>query len=93
MDGLCGVNVHINQACTSAQHLPNPAVFKKKLSRHFIFQLCQPMRNHDTEQLQEGNGKINSEKMSGQLSSIQLVYPLYTSMMRIDKHIKIYKSL
>ena len=35
------------------------------------------MRNHDTEQLQKGNRKINSEKVSGQLSSIQLVHPLY----------------
>ena len=33
------------------------------------------MRNHHTEQLQGGNGKINSEKVSGQLSSIQLVSP------------------
>ena len=33
------------------------------------------MRNHDTEQLQGGNGKINSEKVSGQLSSIQLAPP------------------
>ena len=45
-----------------------------------MFQHCQPMRNHDTEQLQEGNRKITSEKVSGQLSSIQLVHPLYTSM-------------
>ena len=37
------------------------------------------MRNHHTEQLQERNGKVNSEKVSGQSSSIKLVYPLYTS--------------
>ena len=35
----------------------NPADLKN-LSRYFMFQHCQPMRNHHTEQLQEGNGKI-----------------------------------
>ena len=34
-----------------------------------MFQHCHPMRNHDTVQLQEGNRKINSEKVSGQSSS------------------------
>ena len=51
-----------------------------ELNSDFMFQHCQPMRNHDTEQLQEGNRKINSEKVLGQSSSIQLVHPLYTSM-------------
>ena len=46
----------------------------------YVSTLCQPMRNYDTEQLQEENRKINSEKVSGQSSSIQLVHPLYTSM-------------
>ena len=41
----------------------NPAFKKKNLSRHFMFQHCQPMRNHHTEQLQGGNGKMNSEKV------------------------------
>ena len=54
----------------------NPAVFIKNLTWHLIFHHCQPMKNLDTEQLQERNGKINSEKVSGQLSSIKLVYPL-----------------
>ena len=62
----------------------NPAVFIKNLTQHLMFQHCQPIRNHDAEQLQEGNGKINSEKVSGQSSSIQLVHPLYTSMHKID---------
>ena len=44
-----------------------------------MFEHCQPMRNH-TEQLQEGNGKINLDKGSEQSSSIQLVHPFYTSM-------------
>ena len=44
-----------------------------------MFQHCQPMRNHHTEQLQGGNGKINSEKVSGQSSSIQLVSPYIIS--------------
>ena len=57
----------------------NPAFKKKNLSQHFMFQHCQPMRNHHTEQLQGGNGKINSEKVSGQLSSIQLVSPYIIS--------------
>ena len=66
---------------TTARHLPNQSsVFNENLTRHFMFQHCQPMRNHHTEQLQGGNGKINSEKVSGQSSSIQLVHPLYTSM-------------
>ena len=43
----------------------NPAVFMKNLTPHLIFHHCQPMKNLDTEQLQEGNGKINSEKVSG----------------------------
>ena len=30
-------------------------LLKKNLSRHFMFQHCQPMRNHHTEQLQGGN--------------------------------------
>ena len=30
---------------------------KKNLSRHSMFEHCQPMRNHDTEQLQERNKK------------------------------------
>ena len=55
-------------------------LFKKKnLSRHFMFQHCQPMRNHHTEQLQGGNGKINSEKVSEQSSSIRLVPPYIIS--------------
>ena len=54
-------------------------LLKKNLSRHFMFQHCQPMRNHHTEQLQGGNGKINSEKVSGQSSSIQLVSPYIIS--------------
>ena len=37
------------------------------------------MRNHHTEQLQGGNGKINSEKVSGQSSSIHLVSPYIIS--------------
>ena len=37
--------------------------FKKNLSRHFMFYHCQPMRNHHTEQLKGGNGKMNSEKV------------------------------
>ena len=37
------------------------------------------MRNHNTEQLQGGNGKINSEKVSGQSSSIRLVSPYIIS--------------
>ena len=44
-----------------------------------MFQYCQPMRNHHTEQLQEGNGKIYSEKVSGQSSSIQHVSPYIIS--------------
>ena len=44
-----------------------------------MFQHCQPMRNHHTEQLHEGNGKINSKKVSGQSSSIQLVSPYIIS--------------
>ena len=58
----------------------NPAVFIKNLTQHFTFEPCQPKRNYDTEQLQEGNGKIDSEKVPGQSSSIQLVHPLSTSM-------------
>ena len=50
------------------------------MNRHLMFQHCQPMSNHHREQLQEGNGKISSEKVSGQSSSIQLVHPLYTSI-------------
>ena len=46
----------------------------------YVSTLCQPMRNYDTEQIQKENRKINSEKVSGQSSSIQLVHPLYTSM-------------
>ena len=57
----------------------NPAFKKKNLSRHFMFQHCQPMRNHHTEQLQGGNGKINSEKVSEQSSSIRLVPPYIIS--------------
>ena len=56
----------------------NPAVFIKNLTQHLMFQHCQPMRNHDTEPLQEGNRKINSEKVSGPSSSIQLVHPFNT---------------
>ena len=41
----------------------NPAFKKKNLSRHFMFQHCQLMRNNHTEQLQGGNGKINSESV------------------------------
>ena len=37
------------------------------------------MRNHHTEQLQGGNGKIKSEKVSGQSSLIQLVSPYIIS--------------
>ena len=63
----------------SALHLPNQSsVLNENLIQHFMFQHCQPMKNHDTGQLQEGNRKINSEKVSGQSSSIQLVHPLYT---------------
>ena len=57
----------------------NPSSFIKNLSRHFMSQHCQPISNHHREQPQERNRKINSEKVSGQLSSIQLVYPLYSS--------------
>ena len=42
------------------------------------------MRNHHTEQLQEGNGKINSENVSEQSSSIQLVHPVYTCIHGCD---------
>ena len=49
----------------------NPAVFIKNLTQHFTFEHCQPKRNYDTEQLQEGNGKIDLEKVPGQSSSIQ----------------------
>ena len=39
---------------TTARHLPNQSsVFNENLTWHFMFQHCQPMRNHDTEQLQE----------------------------------------
>ena len=39
---------------TGAQHLPNQSsCLNQNLTRHFMFQHCQPMRNHDTEQLQE----------------------------------------
>ena len=51
-----------------------------------MFQHCQPMRNHHTEQLQGGNGKINSEKVSGQSSSIQLVSPYLISPWKIVLH-------
>ena len=61
-------------------HQTNPAFKKKNLSRHFMFQHCQLMRNHHTEQLQEGNRKLNSEKVS---SSSQLMHPLYTSMILV----------
>ena len=44
-----------------------------------MFQHCQPMRNHHTEQLQGGNGKINSEKLSGQSSTIEVVSPYIIS--------------
>ena len=66
---------------TGAWHLPNQSsCLNQNVTQHFMFQHCQPMRNHNTEQLHEGNRKINSEKVSGQSSSIQLVHPLYTSM-------------
>ena len=57
----------------------NPAFKKKNLSWHCMFQHSQPMRNHHKEQLQEGNGKIYSEKVSGQSSSIQHVSPYIIS--------------
>ena len=44
-----------------------------------MFYHCQPMRNHHTEQLQGGNGKMNSEKVAGQSSSIHLVSPYIIS--------------
>ena len=48
------LNDRCNHVFTSAQHLPNQSsVFNENLTRHFMFQHCQPMRNHDTEQLQE----------------------------------------
>ena len=63
----------------------NPAVFNQNLTQQLMFQYYQPMRNHDTGQLQEGNRKINSEKVSGQSSPIHLVqlcihYTICTSM-------------
>ena len=63
----------------------NPAFKKKNLSRHFMFQHCQPMRNHHTEQLQGGNGKINSEKVSEQSSSIRLVPPYIISPCLLER--------
>ena len=73
----CSTPVH---AITSARHLPNQSSwFKKNLTRHFMFQHCQPMRNHHTEQLQGGNGKIYSENVSEQSSSIRLVPPYIIS--------------
>ena len=74
----CRNKTGCNYAITTARHLPNQSSFKKKnLSSHFMFQHCQPMRNHHSEELQRGNGKINSEKVSGHSSSIQLVSPPY----------------
>ena len=48
---------------------------------YITFQHCHPMRNHETDQLQGGNGKINSEKVSGQSSSIHLVSPYMSQML------------
>ena len=62
----------------------NQVVFNYNLTWHFMFQHCQPMRNHDTEQLQEGYEKMNSEKLSGQSYSIQLVHPLYMYIHEYD---------
>ena len=73
----------LDHVVTTARHLPNQSsVFNENLTRHFMFQHCQPMSNHHTERLQGGNRKINSEKVSGQSSSIQLVHPFYTSMIQ-----------
>ena len=53
--------------------------FQKNLSQHFMFHHGQSMRDQHTEHLHGGNGKMNSEKVSGQLSSIQLVSPYIIS--------------
>ena len=68
---LCGgFNMEIRRAQVHDIYQTNPAVFIKNLTQHFTFEHCQPKRNYDTEQLQEGNGKKNLEKVQGQSYSI-----------------------